>query len=79
MWRGSEAGADVWQLTLLQLREAMISTGLLTPADKTRPSRPVSVRLVFLSPVTTAALGRRPWGPRAKTCAAPPDALAMCS
>jgi len=71
MWRGSEAGADVWQLTLLQLREAMISTGLLTPADTTRPSRSVTVRFVFLSPVTTAALGRRPCGPASESLRRP--------
>ena len=33
IWRGGDAGATVWRLTFMQLREAMLASGLATAAE----------------------------------------------
>jgi hypothetical protein len=61
MWRGGEAGGTVWRLTLTQLREAMLATGLVTTADiDAAIALCADARFSFLSQVTMAAWGRRP-------------------
>jgi hypothetical protein len=61
MWRGGEAGGTVWRLTLTQLREAMLATGLVTTADiDAAIALCADPRFSFLSQVTMAAWGRRP-------------------
>jgi SAM-dependent methyltransferase len=63
MWRGGQAGGTVWRLTLTQLREPMLASGLVTSADVDAaialchdPS------FAFVSPIVMAAWGRRPMG-----------------
>ena len=59
-WRGGEAGATVWRLTLAQLREPMIASGLVTPPDVDAAIALCGDRgFGFLSQITMAAWGRR--------------------
>jgi SAM-dependent methyltransferase len=61
MWRGGEAGGTVWRLTFTQLREPMLASGLVTPAEIDE-----AIALCddpgfwFVSQITMAARGRRP-------------------
>jgi SAM-dependent methyltransferase len=61
IWRGDGPGGTVWRLTLVQLREPLIQTGLLSPAEVDAAidlfAQP---RLTFQSQITMAAWGRRP-------------------
>ena len=61
IWRGGQAGGRIWALTLVQLREPMIATGLVDNDDIDAvlalcddPLRSV------LSPVMMSVWGRRP-------------------
>src|SRR3954463_12473507 len=61
MWRGNGPGGTVLRLTLSQLREAMIASGLVTAAevdDAIGLCQDPSVS--FQSQITMAASGRRP-------------------
>jgi ubiquinone/menaquinone biosynthesis C-methylase UbiE len=61
MWRGDGPGGTVLRLTLCQLRDAMIPSGLVTASevdDAIALCR--DPRLSFLSQITMAASGRRP-------------------
>jgi SAM-dependent methyltransferase len=61
IWRGGEAGGRIWRLTLTQLREPMIASGALTPAEADAAIALCDdPRLSFLSPLIMAAWGRRP-------------------
>ena len=61
MWRGGEVGGTLWRLTVIQLREPMLASGVVTPAD-------IDLVLALcddpafasVSPITMAARGRRP-------------------
>jgi SAM-dependent methyltransferase len=61
MWRGGEAGGNVWRLTFAQLREPMLASGLVNSADVDE-----AIALCdnpgfwFVSQITMAARGRRP-------------------
>lgn len=60
MWRGGEAGATVWRLTLIQLRDAMLVSGLVAATDVDDAIALCDdPEFGFLSPVTMAAWGRR--------------------
>ena len=61
MWRGGEVGGALWRLTINQVREEMLASGLVTPADIDHvlalcddPS------FASVSPIVMAAHGRRP-------------------
>ena len=61
MWRGGEPGGAIWRLTIAQLREPMIATGLVDSGDLDAAMRLCTdPRLSSLSPVMMAAWGRRP-------------------
>ena len=60
MWRGGEVGGALWRLTILQLREAMIASGLVTPADVERVlALSGDPAFASVSPIVMAAWGRR--------------------
>jgi SAM-dependent methyltransferase len=61
IWSGGEAGGRVWQLTLLQLRERLTASGLVT-ADEVDGALELleQPQFRFLSQVTVAAWGYRP-------------------
>jgi hypothetical protein len=57
---GGQAGGRVWQLTLAQLREPMIASGLVTAGDVDRAIELCeSPELSFVSQLVMAACGRR--------------------
>lgn len=61
VWRGSEAGGTVWQLTLIQLREQLIASGRVSASDVDRMIELCDdPRLSFMSQATIAAWGQRP-------------------
>jgi SAM-dependent methyltransferase len=61
MWRGGQAGGRIWRHTVVQLRDSMIATGLVTAADVDAALALCDdPRLSSLSPVVMAAWGRRP-------------------
>jgi SAM-dependent methyltransferase len=63
IWQGGEAGGRVWRLTLLQLRDRLVASGLVTAADVDRALELLEDRrLRFLSQITVAAWGCRPGG-----------------
>ena len=61
MWRGGQAGGTAWRLTLAQLREPMIESGLVSAADLDALI-PLcdDPRFGIMSQITMAAWGRRP-------------------
>ncbi len=66
-WWGGSAGADVWRLSVAQLRGAMRANGLLGPADAD------ALEALFCepgfaatSPLVVAAWGRKPRAPRSE-------------
>jgi SAM-dependent methyltransferase len=61
MWRGGQPGGTAWRLTLEQLREPMITSGLLSGADLDALI-PLcdDPRFSIMSQITMAAWGRRP-------------------
>lgn len=63
-WHGGQAGGRIWQLTLLQLREEIIASGLAT-ADQvdTVLALCADPALRFMSPITMAAWGYQPPSP----------------
>jgi 2-polyprenyl-3-methyl-5-hydroxy-6-metoxy-1,4-benzoquinol methylase len=63
MWRGDGPGGTVWRLTLAQLREPLIQSGLVTPAEVAAAIALLEhPHLAFQSQITMAAWGRRPVG-----------------
>jgi 2-polyprenyl-3-methyl-5-hydroxy-6-metoxy-1,4-benzoquinol methylase len=61
MWRGGEAGARAWKLTLTQLREPLVESGRVTASDvDLAVARCDDREFSFISQVTVAAWGRRP-------------------
>jgi SAM-dependent methyltransferase len=61
IWRGGEAGGRIWRLSMTQLREPIIESGMLTPADLDAFSALCDdSRLRLQSQVTMAGWGRRP-------------------
>lgn len=61
IWRGGEAGGDVWRLTFVQLRDSMVATGLVSDAEVEQAiALCADQAFCFLSQVTMAAWGRRP-------------------
>ncbi|MCL2417911.1 MAG: methyltransferase domain-containing protein [Conexibacteraceae bacterium] len=61
IWQGGTAGGRLWQLTLLQLRDALIASGLLTAEEVgTALELYGNARLRFVSQITMAAWGHRP-------------------
>ena len=38
MWRRGDAGGEIWRLSLMQLREGIIASGLMKAADGRRPN-----------------------------------------
>lgn len=59
-WHGGEAGGRIWQLTLLQLRESIIGSGLAGAEEiDTALELCADPGVRFLSPVTVAAWGYR--------------------
>lgn len=60
MWRGGTAGGTAWLLAFVQLREAIVASGLVTPSELDDVIALCGdPRLSFLSQVTVAAWGRR--------------------
>jgi hypothetical protein len=60
MWRGGQAGGTVWRLTLNQLRDAMVASGLVTSADVDAVIALChDPAFAFVSPIVMAARGRR--------------------
>jgi SAM-dependent methyltransferase len=60
MWRGGQAGGNVWRLTLNQLRDAMVASGLVTSADVDAVIALChDPAFAFVSPIVMAARGRR--------------------
>ena len=60
MWRGGEAGGSMWRLTLAQLHEPMIASGLVTSADLDAIfALCEDPRFSILSQITMAGWGRR--------------------
>jgi hypothetical protein len=61
MWRGGEAGGRIWALTLAQLREPMVATGLASAEDvDVVMALCAHPRFRVMSPTVMAAWGRRP-------------------
>jgi SAM-dependent methyltransferase len=61
MWRGAAAGGLLWRLSLAQLREPIIESGLLTPAELDAFFALCDdPRLSLQSQITMAGWGRRP-------------------
>jgi SAM-dependent methyltransferase len=59
-WRGGQPGGRLWQLTLAQLRDGMVTTGQVTAAEIDRAIELFGRDNVsLLSPITMAAWGRR--------------------
>ena len=62
MWRGGEAGGQIWRLSITQLRDSMLASGLVTPADVDDAIALSDGALSCMSPLVMAAWGRRPPG-----------------
>ena len=61
MWRGGEVGGRLWHLTVVQLREAMIASGLVTPGDVDDAIALFGdPAFASVSPIVMAARGRLP-------------------
>jgi SAM-dependent methyltransferase len=61
MWRGGGPGGTIWQLTLAQLREPMIASGLVTAADLDALFALCDdPRFSIMSQIVMAGWGRRP-------------------
>jgi len=61
IWEGGQNGGAVWRLTLLQLRDELIETGLVTGKDIDEMLELCGdPRLRLMSQITMAAWGRRP-------------------
>jgi SAM-dependent methyltransferase len=61
MWRGGEPGGEIWRLSLMQLREGIIASGLMEAAEADAAIELCAdPRLSTLSPVMVTAWGRRP-------------------
>lgn len=61
MWRGREAGREIWRLSLEQLRDGIVDSGLMDAAEADAAIALCSdARFSSLSPVMVAAWGRRP-------------------
>ena len=61
MWRGGEPGGEIWRLSLTQLREGIIASGLMEAAEADAAIELCAdPRLSTLSPVMVTAWGRRP-------------------
>jgi len=61
MWRGGGPGGRVWQLTIAQLRDEIVDTGLMSPDDVDAAlALCQDPSLVTISPMIVAAWGRRP-------------------
>jgi SAM-dependent methyltransferase len=61
IWQGGQLGARLWMLTLMQLRERLISSGRIPPAEVDAMIELCEdPELGFMSPVTIAAWGQRP-------------------
>jgi len=68
IWRGAQAGGDVWRLTLAQLREPMIASGRVSAGEVDRAvALCAEPRLGFVSPITMTAWGRAPGGRSTRT------------
>jgi SAM-dependent methyltransferase len=62
-WRGGEAGGGIWRLTLAQLREPIVESGLMTSADLDAFFALCDdPRFSVQSQITMAGWGRRPIG-----------------
>jgi SAM-dependent methyltransferase len=60
MWQGGGPGGTIWRLTLIQLRDPMIASGLVTPADLDALFDLCDdPRLRIMSQVVMAGWGRR--------------------
>jgi SAM-dependent methyltransferase len=61
MWRGGQAGGDAWRLTVAQLREPMIASGIVSAADLDALV-PLcdDPRFSIMSQIIMAGWGRRP-------------------
>ena len=61
MWRGAEVGGALWRLTVIQVREAMLASGLVTEADIEHVLALCDdPAFSSVSPIVMAARGRRP-------------------
>jgi len=61
MWRGAEVGGALWRLTVIQVREAMLASGLVTEADIEHVLALCDdPAFSSVSPIVMAAHGRRP-------------------
>jgi hypothetical protein len=61
MWRGGEDGGRIWRLTIDQLRDEMIASGVVT-ADDVDAALALcdDPEAAVVSQITMAAWGRRP-------------------
>jgi SAM-dependent methyltransferase len=62
MWRGGQAGGEIWRLSITQLRDSMLASGLVTPADVDDAIALSDGGLSCMSPLVMTAWGRRPPG-----------------
>jgi SAM-dependent methyltransferase len=61
MWRGGEAGGDIWRMSFEQLRDGVLDMGLMDAAEADAAIELCTdPRFSTLSPVMMAAWGRRP-------------------
>jgi SAM-dependent methyltransferase len=61
MWRAGEAGGEIWRLSFEQLRDGVLTMGLMDAAEADAAIELCSApRFSTLSPVMMAAWGRRP-------------------
>ena len=61
MWRGGQPGGEIWRLSLMQLREGIIASGLMEAEEADAAIELCAdPRLSTLSPVMMTAWGRRP-------------------
>jgi SAM-dependent methyltransferase len=61
IWQGGQPGGRVWQLTLIQLRDAMADSGLVTSAEVDQVIEMCGdPRFRFMSQAIIASWGRRP-------------------
>ena len=60
MWRGREAGGELWRLTFAPLREPMLATGRVSATDIDQACELCRHGLSFVSPLAMAAWGQRP-------------------
>jgi hypothetical protein len=59
LWRGGEAGGELWRLTFAQLREPMLAMGKASAADLDTACELCGHGLSFLSPIAMTAWGQR--------------------